>query len=314
MSTTQTILGSGGAIGTELANILSNYTQHVRLVSRNPQRVNPADELFPADLSDPEQVIKAVEESAVVYITVGFDYNAKVWKEKWVPFIKSAIEACVRNQCKMVFFDNVYAIGGDNVRHITENTPISPTSKKGEVRAEVNKLILEAIEKRNLNAIIARAPDFFSEIKDRSLLMNLVYNNLAEGKKAQWFCNAKVVHSCGYAPELAKGTAMLGNKLEAYNQIWNLPVDPERITGEQWINLFAEAMHTSNAYQVLPGWGMRALGLFIPILREMYEMRYQYDRDYYFDSSKFNNTFGYKPITHAEAVKNTVEKLRKNDL
>ncbi len=314
MNTLQTILGSGGAIGTELAKELKNYNTGVRLVSRNPKKVNPTDELYSADLNDPGQVHKAVEGSSVVYITVGFYYSAKVWKEKWVPFIKSAIEACLRNQAKMVFFDNVYAIGGDNIRHITENSPISPTSIKGQVRAEVNRLIIEAAEKNNLQAIIARAPDFFGVIKEKSLLMNMVYDNLAKGKKAQWFCNAKVVHSCGYAPDLAKGTAILGNKPEACNQIWNLPVDPERITGEQWINLFAGAMHTSNAYQVLPGWGMKALGFFIPILREMHEMRYQYDRDYYFDSSKFSKSFGYKPVTNAEAVKTTVETLRKTNL
>lgn len=68
-------------------------------------------------------------------------------------------------------------------------------------------------------------------------------------------------------------------------------------------------MKTSNKYQVLPGWGLKAIGLFVPILNEMYEMRYQYDRDYYFDSSKFNKEFNYTPTTNAMAVKQTVEQL-----
>ncbi|MBA5844882.1 NAD-dependent dehydratase, partial [Escherichia coli] len=75
--------------------------------------------------------------------------------------IKNVIDACSTHNAKLVFFDNVYAIGGDNVKHITENSPISPTSKKGEVRAEVNKLILDSVEKGKLNAIIARSADFF---------------------------------------------------------------------------------------------------------------------------------------------------------
>jgi nucleoside-diphosphate-sugar epimerase len=307
----QTILGAGGAIGSELAKSLADYTSDIRLVSRNPKKVNPNDELLSADLSQKEQVEKAVAGSDIVYLTVGFDYNTKLWQRMWVPLIENVIAACQKHNCKLVFFDNVYAIGGDHVKHITEESPMSPCSKKGEVRAEVDRLILKAIESNKLKAIIARAPDFFSEFKDRSLLMNLVYDNLAKGKKAQWFCNAKVVHTCGYAPDLAKGTAMLGNTPDAYGQIWNLPTDPERITGEQWINLFAEEMNTSNKYQVLPGWGMKALGLFVPILKEMYEMRYQYDRDYYFDSSKFNRKFNYIPTNNRTAVKQTIEKLRK---
>lgn len=307
----QTILGAGGAIGTELAKSLREYTSNIRLVSRNPKKINPDDELFTADLSQKEQVEKAVQGSEIVYLTVGFTYNTKLWQKMWVPLIDNVIDACQKYNTKLVFFDNVYAIGGDNVKHITEESPISPCSKKGEVRAEVDKRILKAIENNQIKAIIARAPDFFSEFKERSLLMNLVYDNLAKGKKAQWFCNAKVVHTTGYAPDLAKGTAILGNTPDAYNQIWNLPTDPEPITGEQWINLFAQEMNTSNKYQVLPGWGMKVLGLFVSILKEMYEMRYQYDRDYYFDSSKFNKRFNYTPTNNLTAVKQTLERLKK---
>lgn len=309
---TQTILGAGGAIGIELAKALPSYTSDIRLVGRNPKKVNTTDNLFKADLSNRDEVFKAIQGSEIVYLVVGFDYNTKLWQKMWPPLISNVIDACLENNAKLVFFDNVYAIGGDNVKHITENSPISPTSKKGEVRAEVDKLILDGIEKRKLNAIIARSADFFSAVKDKSLLMNMVYDNLAKGKKAQWFCNAKVIHSTSYAPDLGKGTAMLGNSKDAFNQIWNLPTDPQKITGEEWINLFAQEMQTSNKYQVLPGWGIKALGLLVPILKEMYEMRYQYDRDYYFDSSKFNKHFNYKPTSNAEAVKQTVDELKKN--
>ncbi len=309
----QTILGAGGAIGIELAKALTTYTTDIRLVGRNPKKVNATDQLFKADLTNREQVFSAIEGSQVVYLMVGFDYNTKIWQQMWPPLIKNVTDACLQYNAKLVFFDNVYAIGGDNVNHITEESPISPSSKKGEVRAAADKLILDSIEKRNLNAIIARAADFFSGIKDKSILMNTVYDNLAKGKKAQWFCNAKVIHSVSYTPDLAKGTAILGNTESAYNKVWNLPTDPQKITGEEWINLFAMEMKASNKYQVLPGWGLKAIGLFVPILNEMYEMRYQYDRDYYFDSSKFNKEFNYTPTTNAMAVKQTVEQLTSNN-
>lgn len=305
----QTILGAGGAVGIELAKALTSYTTDIQLVGRNPKKVNVSDQLHQADLTNRDQVFKAVEGSEVVYLMVGFDYNTKLWQQMWPPLVKNVIDACIQHHAKLVFFDNVYAIGGDNVNHITENSPISPTSKKGEVRAAVDQLILDGFEKGKLNAIIARSADFFSGVKDKSILMNTVYDNLAKGKKAQWFCNAKVIHSVSYTPDLAKGTAILGNTKSAFNKIWNLPTDPQKITGEEWINLFATAMNARNKYQVLPGWGMKALGLFVPILNEMYEMRYQYDRDYYFDSSKFNKEFNFTPTTNAMAVKQTVEQL-----
>lgn len=306
----QTILGAGGAIGIELAKELTQYTNDIRLVGRNPKKVNQNDHLISADLTQREEVFKAINGSEIVYITVGFEYNTKVWQKLWVQFVKNAIDACVQNNAKLVFFDNIYAIGGDNVNHITEKSPFSPTSEKGKVREEINNLILDCVDKNQLNALIARSADFFGgEKKDNSFLMISIYDNLLKGKKAQWFCNAKKIHSCSYVPDLAKGTAMLGNTKTAYNQIWNLPTDSAKTTGEDWINLFANEMNASNKYEVLPGWGMKTLGLFMPILREMYEMRYQFDRDYFFDSSKFNKYFNYTPTSNQVAVENTLRAL-----
>lgn len=306
----QTILGAGGAIGVELTKALTAYTTDIRLVSRNPKAIHPTDQLHPADLNDPVQIDGAVAGSEICYLTIGYDYNTKLWQERWPTLIRNVVSSCAKHKAKLVFFDNVYAIGGNNVQHITEASPISPSSKKGEVRAMVDRHILEAVDKGSISAIIARAPDFFGPIKDKSLTMNLIYDNLIKGKAAQWFCNANVPHSTGYTPDLGKGTAILGNTPDAFNAIWNLPVDAQAPTGQEWVKLFAQEMHTKDGCQTLPAWGLWTLGLFVPILKEMYEMRYQYDRPYYFDSAKFRNRFNYTPTTNAEAVRDTVKTLR----
>ena len=307
----QTILGSGGAIGTDLAKALKQFTDNIKLVSRNPVKVNDTDILFSADFTDPLQISQAIEGSEICYITVGFEYNTKVWQKQWPAFIQSVVEACIQHQTKLVFFDNVYAIGGENVKHITENSPISPTSKKGEVRAWVDQYILEQVEKGKLEAIIARAPDFFGPVKKQnSLLMNLVYDNMMKGKSAQWFGNPDVVHTMGYTPDLAKGTALLGNSPDAYNQVWNLPVDIDSLTGREWVKLFAEEMKTSDKVQAVPVWMIKILGIFIPFLREMPEMMYQFNRDFNFDSTKFCKRFNYIPISNKQAVKETIEALK----
>ncbi len=53
----------------------------------------------------------------------------------------------------------------------------------------------------------------------------------------------------------------------------------------------------------------KGIGLIVPVMKELAEMNYQYDRDYYFDSSKFNNHFKHTPITHAMAVKQAIEQM-----
>ena len=302
----QTILGSGGAIGVELAKALKNYTTEIRLVSRNPKKVNDTDHLFPADLTDRNSVFSAVKGSEIVYLTVGLEYKTKVWQTSWPPLMKNVIDACIEFKSKLVFFDNVYMIGGDNVRHITEDSPISPASKKGEVRAALDRLIFDQVEKGTLQAIIARSADFYGDVKERSLLMEMVYKNLSQNKKANWFCNARVKHSFTYTPDAGKATALLGNTPDAYNQVWNLPTDPDNLTGEEWINLFAREMGKRAKYMVLPKFMARILGLFIPLMKEFPEMMYQYDREYIFDSTKFVKRFDIKPTPYLEGVKETL--------
>ncbi len=305
----QTILGAGGSISNELAKSLKYFTDDIRLVSRNPKKVNDKDQLFPADLTDRDQVFKAVEGSEIVYLTIGLEYSTKVWQKRWPPLMQNVIDACIANNSKLVFFDNVYSVGGDFVKHITEESPIYPSSKKGEIRAQVDLLLLDQMKTGKIKAIIARAPDFYGVDINKSMLMSLIYKNLASGKKAQWMFSARTKHSYIYTPDAGKATALLGNTPDAYNQIWNLPTDRKSLTGEQWINLFAKEMGKSNNYKLISGWMVRMLGIFIPFLKELFEMRYQFDRDYFFDSIKFEKYFKYQPTKYEVGVKEIVQQL-----
>ena len=59
------ILGAGGAIGSEFVKELTTRNQPVRLVSRNPQPVPGAAEVVAADLSNLDDTVKAVSGSKV---------------------------------------------------------------------------------------------------------------------------------------------------------------------------------------------------------------------------------------------------------
>ena len=305
----QTILGAGGVIGVELARALPEYTAEIRLAGRNPKKVNNTDLLFRADLTKREDVFDAIRGSEVVYLTVGLEYKAKVWQEQWPPMIKNVIDACMEHGAKLVFFDNVYAIGGDHVKHITEDSPISPSSKKGEVRAIVDRMVLDRIAEGSLNAIIARSADFYG-VGNNMVLMEVVYKNLAKNKKAQWLYTTKTKHSFTYTPDAGRATAILGNTADAFNQVWNLPTDHNSLTGEEWISLFAKEMGKPVKYQLMPAWMVKAASLFVPLFAELYEMRYQFDRDFFLDSSKFEKRFNFTPTTYQEGVKAIVRELK----
>lgn len=112
-NTMQVILGAGGAIGKDLAKELKNYTPKVRLVSRNPQKINETDELFPGDLTDGQFVEKAIEGAKVAYLIAGLPYRLKTWKQQWPLIMRNVISACKKHRCKLVFFDNMYLYDRD---------------------------------------------------------------------------------------------------------------------------------------------------------------------------------------------------------
>jgi nucleoside-diphosphate-sugar epimerase len=305
----QTILGSGGAIGIELAKALKPYTGKIRLVSRKPQAVNPDDHLFSADLTKPEDVLKAVDGSEIVYLTVGLPYNIKVWQTSWPIIMKNVIDACKTHHAKLVFFDNVYMYDPDFFDSITEETPIRPVSKKGAVRSQIAGMIMDEVEKGDLQAIIARSADFYGpSIKNTSILTETVFKNFSNGKKAIWLSAVNYRHSFTYTPDAGKATALLGNTADAYNQVWHLPTAPDPLTGKEWIEAIANEMGVEPKFKVIPKFLVRIIGLFVPIMKETVEMMYQYDRDYVFDSSKFQKRFDFKPTPYREGIRNIIKK------
>ncbi len=303
----QTILGSGGAIGVELAKALKKYTNEIRLVSRHPQKVNPTDQIMSADLLNPEEVRKAVEGSSVAYVTVGFQYNVKVWKASWPRFITSVIRACEEFQCKMVFFDNIYMYDANYLNGMTEETPVNPCSKKGKIRAEIAKMIMDEVAAGRLNALIARSADFYGpKIKGTSVLTETVFKNLSAGKRALWMSSVNFKHAYTYTPDASKATALLGNTADAYGQVWHLPTADNPYTGREWIETIATELGVDAKIQVMPKFMLRLVGLFVPIMREMVEMMYQYDRDYVFNSDKFEQQFDFKPTPYIKGIREII--------
>jgi nucleoside-diphosphate-sugar epimerase len=303
----QTILGSGGAVGHELAKALTGYTNKIRLVARNPKSVNKSDFTIAADLTVPGVVEKTIEGSDIVYVTIGFAYAKKTWKKYWVPFIREVIEGCKKHQAKLVFFDNIYMYDRDHLSDMTEETPVRPTSVKGEVRAEVARLIMQAIENKEVDALIARSADFLG-LKN-SVPVETIYKNLKKGKPADVLAAADKVHNFTWIPDAAKATAILGNTPDAYGQVWHLPSINERLTMKQWVELFANEIQVKPRFRTLPIGMMGLLGVFVPIMKELKEMAYQNDRDYFFNSDKFQKQFNFKPVTAQAAVKELVSMI-----
>src|SRR5712692_7720341 len=296
-----TILGAGGAIGDELVKRLAARHQPIRLVSRNPKLVPGATEAVAADLSRLDDAVRAVAGATIAFLVVGLKYDLKVWRELWPRIMRNAIEACKRSNTKLVFFDNVYMYGKvDGV--MTEETPFRPCSKKGEIRAEIATILLNEIKAGNLTALIARSADFYGPRVRTGLPNKLVFDKFAKGAKAMCLINDSVKHSFTYTPDAARSLVLLSDTEDAWNQTWHVPTATDPPTGKEFIGLAANAFGVQPKYRVINRPMFRLAGWFDTATRELYEMLYQYEFDYVFDSTKFTSRFQFRPTSYVTGI------------
>jgi NAD dependent epimerase/dehydratase family. len=131
----QTILGANGQIATELAHVLRReFTRDLKLVSRNPLKVNDDDTLASADLMDASQTARAVEGSEIVYFTAGLPPDTALWERQFPTMLRNALNASRAAGAKFAYFDNTYMYPQD-ARVLTEEAPFEPNGPKGRVRA-----------------------------------------------------------------------------------------------------------------------------------------------------------------------------------
>jgi len=299
-----TILGAGGAISNELVKLLSARKQPFRLVGRNPRTVPGATETVAADLTDRVQTIHAVAGSHVVYLLVGLRYDHKLWQEMWPRIMSNTIEACKRAGAKLIFFDNVYMCGRVS-GPMTEETPFNPCSRKGEVRANIATTLINEWKAGTLTGMIARSADFYGHDAHNGIPNVLVFEPLSTKQKASWLVNDSVPHSYTYTLDAAQSLVQLAERPTAWNQTWHVPTTPHPLTGKEFVALAAKELGVAVKYRVLNRPMIRIAGWFNPLVAESYEMLYQSDSPYLFDSSKFAREFGFAGTPYADGIRTT---------
>lgn len=300
---TYTILGANGNIARVISSELGHMGLHVRQVSRNPKSVNSSDELVVSDLTDSSQVLEAVSGSSIVFLCAGIKYSVPDWQRDWPKIMRNTLDACIAADARLVFFDNMYALDPSHIGHLTEESPMKPTSEKGKVRKHVLEMLWGEVNAGKLIALVARAPDFYGPDASNSFLNELVIKKMKEGKSPQWLYSGDKRHSFIYIPDAGKATAFLALQSDSWNQTWNLPTDSRYPSGKEITDILNKLLGTNKKLQVMPAWLVSILGIFVPVLKEIKELKYQTAEDYRFDSSKIEKAYGLKPTPIESGLK-----------
>jgi len=169
---------------------------------------------------------------------------------------------------------------------------------------------LNEIKAGNLTALIARSADFYGPGARTAVPNILVFDKLARGQKPAWLANDSVKHSFTFTPDAGRSLVQLIDSEGSWNQTWHVPTAPDPPTGKEFIGLAAKEFGTTPKHRVLTRPMLKLAGWFDRTVRESYEMLYQSEFDYVFDSSKFSRAFHCQPTSYAEGIRKTAEASR----
>ncbi len=304
----QTVLGANGQIATELARELRRrYTSDVRLVSRNPRKVNEADSLVSADLLDARQTAEAVKGSDVVYFTAGLPPDTELWEAQFPTMLQNALDACRAAGARFAYFDNTYMYPQDG-RLQTEDTPFAPVGRKGRVRAAMASMVLEAMARGDMPVLIGRAPEFYGPGKTQSFTNALVIERLQAGEKPRVPVRDDTRRTLIWTPDASRALAALGNAPDAFGQTWHLPCCDDRPTYREFVAIASKAFGREPDYSVVGKWTFIVAGLFSKEAREIRELLPRYEQDNLFDSTKFKRRF---PAFEVTTYPDGLERVRR---
>ena len=302
------IIGANGPIGMALYDGLKKMGKEViRFGRSNKHEVD----YIKGDALNQTDIKSAVKGITHIYITIGLKYHHRIWQKEWPLIIDNIINAAKETKAKLIFFDNIYIYGPTLSVPITEEHEINPVSKKGKVRKTLYLKLLEAQNK--LDVLIVRAPDFFGPGAQASMIHSAFLENMIKGKIPLFLGKKDKKHAYGYTKDLAKATIKLAFDEDTYNQVWHLPCYQTE-TIYQILSAYNHALQKTYNLRVIGKKAHYLLALMIPLLRELYEMRYQFESDYVLNFDKFMRKYpDFVQTSFEEAIKETVQFFVKNN-
>ncbi len=290
------VVFGAGQVGYPLAQQLLSTGRRVRIAKRSAGGVPPGCEIANGDAADPSFCATAAAGATTVYHCMNPPYSARVWADLLPRYMNNLIAAAGGTGARLVVLDNVYMLGRPHGRALSEQSPMNPSSRKGEIRARVAERLLDAHRRGEVIATSGRASDFYGPRGTQTALGDFFWPRVLAGKKAYSPFALDAVHTYHYIPDVAAGLATLGCAgPDVYGHPWMLPCAPAG-TLRDLIARVATHLDAAIAVAQVPSWVIKAAALVAPLMRELAEMSYQWEEPFVVDDARFRARFDARPV------------------
>jgi nucleoside-diphosphate-sugar epimerase len=305
------VVFGAGQIGAPLSRRLLERGHAVRLVRRAGS--GPAGvETRHGDAGDAAFAADATAGSAVVYHCMNPPYSTGEWARELPRYASALVAAAGRAKARLVVLDNVYMLGRPRGRPLDEDSPVAPCSRKGEVRARVNERLMAAHARGDARVVVGRASDFYGPGGTGTYFGDAFWPKALSAARAQALMRLDTPHTYHYTLDVAEGLLTLGEAPDdVTGRWWMLPAAPAE-SSLAMIDRIARALGRGLEVRRMPPFLLSALGLFVPILRELREMGYQWDEAFVANDARFRARFPLVPTTLDAGVAAMTEWARRH--
>lgn len=299
-----------GAVGRAVARGLLDRGDRVVIVQRSaPAAVPEGAEVRRADATDAAALTEAVAGCTSVVCAIGLPYTCRDFREGWPKVCNALLDACAVTRARFVLADNLYMYG-PQIAALREDMPLTDFGCKPRARAEVTRLWQAAHSAGRVRACAVRASDFYGPDAPNSVLVNQGIAPMLRGKPAFLPWPVDHPHAVTYVPDFAAAILALIDAPDSdYGQAWHAPNAPARSLRDI-LELAAGIAGKRLRIRVMPDPIRRVLGLFVPVLAELGEMRFQWDRAYEVGDSRIRSRFGLAPTPLEDGLRTTINRLR----
>jgi nucleoside-diphosphate-sugar epimerase len=298
------VIVGAGPVGSLTASLLAKSGQDVRIVTRRgdgPE--DPRIERVQADASDPDVLRPLVSGAAALYDAASPPYHR--WTTDWPPLAASILSAAERTGAVLITVSNLYGYGPSD-HPMQESDPLIANTSKGRVRARIWQDALAAHQEGRVRATELRSSDYFGPHVLLSELGSRIIPRLLAGKQVRVLGDPDTPHSWTYICDVARALTVLGSDQRAWGRAWHTPTNPPLSQREIIAALCTAADVPVPQVRTIPALATRTLGIFVPTIRELAEVRYQFDMPFIVDSSAAQTAFGLAPTPMGTALEKTV--------
>lgn len=306
------VLGATGGVGGTLARRLLSEGWHIRALNRNADKATqaePAYEWVQGDAMSAADVARAAAGATLIVHAVN-PAGYRNWGELVLPMVDNTIAAACATGATILLPGTIYNFGPDAFPSLREDSPQNPVTSKGRIRAEMERRLRQATT-CGARVLIVRAGDFFGP----GAANNWFSQGMVQpGKPVKSVISpgAKGVgHQWAYLPDVAETMARLIERrgelpdFAVYHMdgIWDAD-------GRTLIDAIGRVVGRRLAVWSFPWWSMPLFAPFVPLLKELREMRYIWSTPIRMDNACLVSVLGEEPRTPLDtAVRHTLESM-----